>query len=201
MIRILTAYHKPHEKYLDGCIESVKKSFNGCAVHDVQYDWGRGKAWAMNTMFSRVKEDDIVGFLDADDFARPEMMWNLPEMILSDVVYGDVMNCDKNHSHEVFKSQEFDKDAFKERNFIPYSGTLVNGWLLKKVSYPDLYHGNDWNFWWSLTQYTDKFHYTGCTVAKRRTWTSYKRCNIPVYRKIKRLYYQWRVKQENKKYY
>ncbi len=197
MIRIITPYNEPHAKFLSVCHSSVDRSFgtSSIAVHEAQFDNWKGQAWAMRKLLERVKDDDIVGILDADDMATPQMANNVKLLGEYDLVYGDVMNLDEKGHGKLYEAQPMDLEVFKKRNIIPVSGVVAKGWLLKSEEYPDLFHGKDWLWWWRLLKYSEKFHYEPGVVAVRRTWTSYKRCDIPVYRKLRRLYYNEQVKR------
>jgi len=201
MIIIITPYNDAHSIYLTDCINSVRQNFNEDVVHDIQYDEGRGQAWAINKLLSRVNDKDIVGLLDADDMATPNMSLNVKFLDYYDVVYGDCMNMTSEDGGIIQRSQPMNFELFKKKNIIPASGTLIRGRIAKKGVYPDIFHGKDWHFWWSLTPYTKEFLYVEGITSQRRTWTSYKRCDIPVYRKLKRLYYDHQVKKLNRKYY
>ena len=202
MIRVITPYNKPHEKYLTSCEASViQASYKLDVFHDIQYDWGKGQAWAIRRLLSRVNDDDIVCILDADDMAKSKMFKNIELLKVYDLVYGDVINMDKNGNGNVYEAQPMDLEVFKKKNIIPVSGVVAKGWLLKSEEYPDLFHGKDWLFFHRLLKHSDKFHYEPGVVAIRRTWTSYKRCDIPVYRKFRRLYYNEQVKRLIRKEY
>ena len=78
MIRVITAYHKPHEKYLASCLASViQASYKLDVFHDIQFDEGLGQAWAIRKLLSRVNDNDIVCILDADDMAKRQMFRNI----------------------------------------------------------------------------------------------------------------------------
>jgi hypothetical protein len=189
-MKVITAYNKQHEQYLESCQRSVR------CKHDIQFDWGHGKAWAMNRLLERVDVNGTIVVLDADD----TLNWNIIERNIAlldkyDVVYGDVVNFSMD-GKEIYHSMPFCPKTFKKKNFIPFSGTVINGWLAKFEPYPDIFHGNDWLWWHLLLQHSSRFHYEPGIVANRRTWTSYKRCNLPVLRKIKRKYYDFKVRQK-----
>ena len=202
MIRVITPYNKPHEKYFTSCEASViQTSYKLDVFHDIQFDWGKGQAWAIRKLLSRVNDNDIVCILDADDMAKSKMFKNIELLKDYDLVYGDVINMDKNGNGNVYEAQPMDLEVFKKKNIIPVSGVVAKGWLLKSEEYPDLFHGKDWLFFHRLLKHSDKFHYEPGVVAIRRTWTSYKRCDIPVYRKLRRLYYNEQVKRLIRKEY
>jgi len=201
MIKILTVYNDAHEKYLDTCISSVQNVFGTEAEHLIQYDWGKGQAWAVNQLLYGILDCDIIGFLDADDMACSAMKENVKHIGEYYVVYGDVRNYFNENSYSTYISQPMDFELFKKRNIIPVSGTLVFGEIAKLGVYANIFHGKDWHFWWSLVPHTKRFLYVPGVVAERRTWTSYKKCDIPVYRKLRRLYYNNKVKKLNSKYY
>ena len=195
MIKILTACGNYHKPYLKSCSDSLKNirfdHRHFVAVGDYP------KHVHMDELSKHVSDNDIVIVLDADDLIINDIDESLRAMNGNDLVYRDVINENEDGSRETYVSQPFDMEDFRRINFIPYSGTMIKGWLFKKEVYPDLFHGNDWNFWWKLLQHTDKFKYVSGAIVKRRAWTSYKRCDIPVYRKLRRLYYQYQVKKQN----
>lgn len=193
MIRVLTAYNDRHAKYIEGCRQSVKAVFDDC-VHHVQYDNNKGKAWAMNQMLTCVEDDDVVIVLDADDTLFGDVALAVASMREHDVIYGNVFE-QRGLMVSLRESREFDYSLFKKKNFIPYSGTLVSGWIARRVKYPDIYHGNDWLWWHRIYQISDRFKYSGLIHCTRSIGTSYKDCKIPVYRKLKRLYYERQVKK------
>lgn len=203
MIRVITAYNGPHEKFLDDCKNSVDwySVIRPDLVHEIQFDWGKGQAWAIRKLLSRVNDYDIVCIMDADDMATTKMFSNIQLLDKYDLVYGDVINVDQQGNRTYYKAQPLDLKIFKKNNIIPVSGVVAKGWLLKREEYPDLFHGKDHLFWWKLLKHSDKFHYEPGVVAIRRTWTSYKRCDIPVYRKLRRLYYEFKLHQLIKKEY
>lgn len=195
MLKILTACSAEHEQYLQSCKDSVA-SLKWQHEHLVSIG-DSPKHVHMNRLLKEVNNDDIVLMLDADDLIIGDINESLRAIKHSDLVYRDVLNENEDGSLETYHSQPFDMEVFRHINFIPYSGTMLKGWLAKKADYPDLFHGNDWNYWWALLQYSDKFYHLKGTFVKRRAWTSYKRCDIPVYRKLRRLYYQRQVKKQN----
>ena len=202
MIRVITPYNKPHQQFLDSCeVSVIQASYKLDVRHEIQFDWGKGQAWAIRRLLSRVNDDDIVCILDADDMAKSKMFKNIELLKDYDLVYGDVINMDKNGNGNVYEAQPMDLEVFKKKNIIPVSGVVAKGWLLKSEEYPDLFHGKDWLFFHRLLKHSDKFHYEPGVVAIRRTWTSYKRCDIPVYRKFRRLYYNEQVKRLIRKEY
>ena len=189
MIKILTACGIKHERYLESCINSVKDM--DCEhIYEVADDT---KAVIMNRLLKRVNNDDIVGVLDADDIAVYN--WLNVDFRNYDLVYGNVLNKNENGTMILREGGVFDKELFKTTNLIPYSGTLLKGWLAKSEPYPDIPHGNDWLWWHRLLKHSDKFLYVPRICAIRRTWTSHKRCDIPVYRKVRRLYREYKVKE------
>lgn len=199
MLRILTCCGIKHEKYLDSCKDSVKQ-----IPHPHEHLVATGdetKAVLMNRLLKQVNDDDIVIVLDADDVFIGNPSKSIRKLDTRDLVYRDVVNMDEDGSEVYVKSRPFDKELFKKKNFIPYSGVAMKGWLAKSEPYPDLVHGNDWNFWWSLRQHSTDWTYVQGTFVRRRTWTSHKRCDIPVYRKLRRLWREYLVKKENSKYY
>lgn len=193
MIKVLTACTEKHLPYLDECKQSVARS-RVAHTHIVSVG-NESKATHMNRMLKSVSNDDIVAVMDADDKARPDWLENASFLGGFDLVYGDVVN-NTHDSHETIFSMPFDKGVFKRKNFIPYSGVILKGWLAKSEPYPEIVHGNDWLWWWRLLQHSDRFLYVPQVFCIRKTWTSHKRCNIPVYRKIRRLYRDYKVKQK-----
>ena len=49
-MKVLTAYNKKHEQFLDDCSAGVPSGWE----HITQFDEGRGKAWAMNQMLQGI---------------------------------------------------------------------------------------------------------------------------------------------------
>jgi len=192
-VKILTACSIEHKKYLKSCLRSTH---NQNCIHYYEIDKRReGKGVLMNRLLESVNDNDIVGVLDADDMAAPNWIERIGLMKTFDLVYGDTMNIKANDDGQRYVSRDFDKELFRKINFIPYSGTLIKGWLAKSVEYPNLVHAADWLYWHRLLQHSDSFHYAPGIVSIRRTWTSHRKCNIPVYRKIRRLYRDYKVKQ------
>ena len=181
-MKVLTAFDHRHIKYLHTCINST-----GC-THLIRFDEGKGKAYAMNDLLKQVHDNDWVAVLDADDIALPAMF----DKTDADVIYGDYIELE---TGKKVISKPFDFDGFKEQNFIPYSGTLIRG-KFAKTQYPDIWHGNDWLWWWRMIHAGAKFEYLPGARSIRRIRTSYKRCRIPVYRKWKRLQNDKKVKKQ-----
>lgn len=191
MIKILTACGIKHIDYLKTCLRSTE-SMDCEHIYEVADE---SKAAIMNRLLKRVKDTDIVGVLDADDMAVRDWLNAANNLNKYDLIYGDVINNDKNGAVNRVNGKRFNAEQFKTVNLIPYSGVLLRGWLAKSEPYPDISHGNDWLWWHRLLKHSDKFIYVPRICAVRRTWTSHKRCDIPVYRKVKRLYLEHKVKQ------
>jgi glycosyltransferase involved in cell wall biosynthesis len=195
-MKVLTAYNKQHEQFLQDCSASIPTG----AEHLVQFDEGKGKAWAMNQLLKRVDDNDIVVFCDADDMLMP-LQESKFLLLRYDLVYGNAYEMDQLGNVTLRRSQPFDLELFKKQNFIPYSGVMTWGWLAKKVAYPDYFPVEDWIWWHQLYQHSGKFGYSGCVHSKRRVWTSNVARNVPVYSKITRLIRNYKAKQIIKSIY
>ena len=172
---VLTAYGDKHKDLLDRC----KKSLPDDVIHSTQFDWGNGKAWAMNNLIKNLNDDDIVFLIDADDMAYPEWFEADRLALLKDydLVYGDCLNAtaitDQDVFGKYFWSRPFWTELLKRENYIPYSTVIVKGWLLKKVGYDDTPHVGDWMTWHKMLQHTNKFVYYPGVCCIRDTSTSY----------------------------
>lgn len=196
-MKVLTAYNEQHEKFLWECTQSVPDGFE----HVIQYDEGRGKAWAMNQMLQGIADDDVIVVCDADDRLMPiieDLVWMLDR---HDLVYGDVYEEDESGNVKIYRSRSFDINVFKTQNFIPFSGVMMWGWFAKKVTYPDCFPVEDWIWWHRLYQHSQNFGYSNFVHATRRVWTSNVARNIPVYSKIRRLMRNYKAKQVIKSIY
>jgi len=190
MIKVLTACGNRHKEFIDSCLSSTN---NMDCVHILSIDeFDEGKGVVMNRMLSGVKDDDIVALLDADDTACEGWLDNVKYLKDYDLVYGNTLNYSPT-TRELYRSRDFDKELFLKYNFIPYSGVIMKGWLAKQAPYPNIVHGADYYWWHLLLQYSDKFKYVDKIFCTRRTHTSYRSCNIPVYRKLRRLYREYKL--------
>jgi len=192
-IKVLTACGLKHEKYLDSCKESVAAN---SVPHEHLVAIGDSmKGTMMNRLLKEVDDNDIVCLLDADDLADPNWLDNAKYLDHYDLIYGDTWNINKDGSGERYVSKEFNWEEFQHKNFIPYSGVMLVGWLAKEVPYPNLVHAADWYYWHQLLQHSVHFGYIDKVFTTRRMWTGYRRSNIPVYRKLRRLYREYKVKK------
>ena len=198
-IKILTACGLKHTEYLSECIQSTMNF----AEHLYEIDNKQeGKAAIMDRLLRKVGNYDIVGVLDADDIATPEMFSEHRLNLLNryDVVYGDIQNVDEQGNKSLHPGRPFDRSQLYRINIIPFSGVLINGWLAKLERYPIQKHVGDWLYWNALLKHSVKFRYEPGIVSIRKTWTSYYGgSKIPVYRKVKRLLRDHNARQIIKK--
>ena len=193
-IKILTAVGLKHTEFISDCV----KSTIDFAEHLYEIDHkGEGKAAIMDRLLRKVNKYDIVGMLDADDMATPEMFSQHRIDLLNryDVVYGDLHNVDENGTVTVYSGQPFNRRELYRQNIIPFSGVLMNGWLAKREKYPTQRHVGDWLYWNSLIKHSVKFRYEPGIVAQRRTYTSYYGGGVPGLRKVKRLLRDYKARQ------
>ena len=193
MLYIVTACALDHVKYLPDCNNSVMTLMK-MLPFDVDYtvkidEFGRGSAHIINEVISRVGNDDMFMILDADDFMLPNIV-NLFHYIEDyDVVYGDRISIGKKTVVE--RAPEFNRKLLRKQNIIPGGCTLMRGSVLRK--WPDIPHGQDWVFWRSINA---RFKHVPVMVWVRRSDTSTKASKIPVYRKLRRLYRNYKLRNE-----
>lgn len=195
MYKIITTYHPSHRPWLWW----ISNAING--------DW-RLKTWLVaesdkhygvvekNSLIQSCDDDDVIVFMDADDFPA----WDLFDVLdcyfsedNHDVVYGDCLFLTKSGSGFSATngiSRPFDVNDLIEKNFIFHSGTAVRGRIAKLGRWLSLPAGRDWVYWVQLARHTDKFYYTGQTHSYIRTYTStrnFRRWNVPGVRKLIRM--------------
>lgn len=187
---VLTACSNEHKPYLWQLRHMLKRMG---VEHRVYVDeQRRGKPYCMNMLLNDLHKGEVIGFMDADDM--PAEGWvTIEEKVRYEknkIYYGDWQAVE---NARYYRMQKWDWDSYKRSNYIPFSGVVMRSDNL--VEYPDIWHGNDWLFWWRLILNGHQPEYTGRLHAYRRTTTGYKRNNIPVYRKLKRLYYEKKIKK------
>ena len=194
-LKIITACCEDHKRFLPELSKKIKISCGNAGVdYDHLIDTGRGfPSEARNRLLEQVNDDDYVAFLDADDYP----LWNWAEMIcrhlkVFNVVYGDYII---KETKKIYYSQEFDYDEFLKNNFIPLSTVAMEGNIAKQVRFRPIYYGEDWVFLHEVYKVTQDFFYIPLACIVRRVDTSINKSNIPVYRKLRRLYRKYKVKQ------
>lgn len=193
---VVTAYGDKHRYLLDRCKASLPTGI----IHDTQFDWWNGKAWAMNKILHRLNDTDIVFMLDADDVASEDWFSQDRLRLLNefDLIYGDCYLTD-GFNKTMFKSRPFDVELLKCENYIPYSTVITKGWVLKKVGYDETEHVGDWLTWHKILQFTDKFVYCPGICCVRDVSTSYfdtgNKYSVWLKRKIRNYYAKRKIKE------
>lgn len=198
-IKVLTACGIKHEQYLDSCRDSVKMLGKG-VEHIVKFG-DSPKHVLMNQALKEVNDEDIVIFLDADDYLNWGVEDSVEALEKYDLVYRDVENRDQHGEIKTYVSQPFDYDTFKKKNFIPFSGVMAKGWLVTKEDYPDNFPTEDWTYWHKLYKHSQRFGYVEGAFVTRRTWTSHVLRGIPIYSKIRRILRNRKARKINSQYY
>lgn len=179
-LKALSVYGISHVDLVNRCDNSVPSNVQFIS----KFDYGKGKAHALNLLIADLNDDDICFLIDADDEATPLMFERTELMKDYEVVYGDSLNGDV-----VYKSKPFDIELLKKENYIPYSSVMIRGSVLKNNPYPtEVSYAADWLYWNRLAKNGYKFHYEPSVVVMRDVSSSMFLSKIPVYRKLKRLY-------------
>lgn len=196
MLKIITVSSPDHIKFIDSCKYKVKNAADYANIdyeHLIKIDYLKeGQSVFRNILLKQINDNDIICFMDADDYPSHFLFKNIKYLQTYDIIYGNYKFIE---SQEIIKSNIFNKELFLKKNFIPFSGSLVRGNVAKQAIFNNIKHGNDWHYWHQLVVKGFKFKYINEIFSHRRELTSYKRSNIPVYRKLRRLYRNYKVKQ------
>ena len=204
-IDVITICSPAHEKFLKQLVAQVQLC-SAMTAFDVSHKVLHDENWQGQSMFRNQliqnSNSDLIAFMDADDL--PETNWltkMVPEMFFHgyDVVYCDYRMEYKDGSKKNIYTQPFDEARFRKVNFIPFSGSIIRTKIAQQCEFPDQPHGNDWLFWWCVYKCTKRFGYVSGLYVTRREWSSYKRSNVPVYRKLRRLWRDWKVRNQIKR--
>lgn len=119
---------------------------------------------------------DWIAFHGADDYAMPwkilcfnDTKDNTDDF---DVLYTDAVQLNANNQRTYIKSQKFDIEALKQRNFIVASTVFVRTELAAEVLFDeDLRYGEDWLFYHKLHRAGARFRYVPVPTMYHRDYT------------------------------
>ena len=115
---------------------------------------------------------DWVAFHGADDYAMPWKISCFREAKNCDVLYTDAVQLNANNNRTYVKSQKFDIDVLKLRNFIVASTVFVRTKLAAEVLFDeDLHYGEDWLFYHRLHKAGARFKYVPIPTMYYRDYT------------------------------
>jgi len=141
----------------------------------------KGQAARFNKGIRFSSEDGLyfanwVAFHGADDYVMPWKFGIFENAINNygfDVLYTDAVQLDVNNNRTYIKSEEFDIDVFKMRNFIVASTVFVRANLAAEVLFDeDLHYGEDWLFYHKLYKAGARFKYIPIPTMYYRDYTS-----------------------------
>ncbi len=117
---------------------------------------------------------DWVAFHGADDMAMPWKFGAINQPFLDyDVLYTDAVQLNANNQRTYIKSQEFDIEVLKQKNFIVASTVFVRTELAAKILFDeDLRYGEDWVFYNRLAKAGARFKYIPIPTMYYRDYTS-----------------------------
>ena len=194
-LKIITACCEDHKRFLPELSKKIKISCDNAGVdYDHLIDTGGGPTYEKrNRLLEFIEDTDYVAFLDADDYP---LEWWAADICVKlrdhDVVYGDYII---KGAGRIYYSQKFDYDEFLKNNFIPLSTIAMRGSIAKQVRFMPIYYAEDWVFMHEVYKITQDFFYIPGANIVRRIDTSFNKSNIPGYRKLRRLYRKYKVKQ------
>ena len=152
-----------------------------------------GKCARLNAAIRKV-DTEWIAFNDADDMSTIERFDYLPLLAGIDLLYSDYLSLDKTGTTYI-KSRKFDRELLKRKNYIPFSTIIVRTEIARQCSFNIDVGGNgeDWLWINSVADITQRFTYIPfVTMIYRNHKPPYGR--IPVYRKIKRILWQNKVR-------
>lgn len=150
-------------------------------VHDYKYDW--------------------VAFCGADDMWmdwRMEIFNNLIKKDI-DIIYTDAIQLNGDGSRRYIKSNDFDYNLLKQKNFIVASTVFIRTEIAVQCLFDeDVRYGEDWLWYLKLAQITKRWQYVNLPTVYYRDYTStiVQKCDISQWminkqslqKKVKELY-------------
>jgi glycosyltransferase involved in cell wall biosynthesis len=116
---------------------------------------------------------DWVAFHGADDIAMPWKISCFSDDDDFDVLYTDAVQLNANNQRSYIKSEQFDIEELKRRNFIVASTVFVRTELAAEVLFDeDLRYGEDWLFYHKLYRGGARFRYIPIPTMYYRDYTS-----------------------------
>lgn len=201
MFKIITVYHPDHEKYLGHIGATLLGGYPEIVT------WLRARstdgygAAKKNEIIQSCDDDDILIFLDADDYLAGGALKHIDQCFRhfkADVVYGDCY-FDTGKRFLYGGSEKFRHTKLIQNNFIWHSGTAVRGSVAKQGKWLPIPWGRDWLYWISLIWATENWYYTERPLSVIRTYSStrtFKKWNIPIVRKLIRMRHERIARQE-----
>ena len=176
------------EQYLYDCVRRL-----GDNKYMILSDYpNMGKCARLNAAIRQVNTEWIA-FNDADDMSTLERFDYLPILAGTDLFYSDYLSLDKTGA-TYMKSRKFDRELLYRRNYIPFSTIIVRAAIARQFKFVSVDgNGEDWIWLNDIANITDKFTYIPfATMIYRNFKPPYG--NTPVYRKIKRILWQRKVR-------
>ena len=153
-----------------------------------------GKRARLNQAIKGV-DTEWIAFNDADDMSMPDRFNFQENESYFDLIYTNYFTLSKSGCVYTY-AKSFDRNLLKEENYIPFSTIIVKTEIAKQClfSYDVVGNGEDWIWLNDVANITNKFHYVPrVTMIYRSHKPPYGR--IPVYRKIKRILWQNKVRR------
>lgn len=201
MIKVITAYHPKHQKYLPGlrkslfCYNNTEFDFN-CSI-----SFEKNGIDVRNKGIKKASDDDILFFLDADDMPLPYCL-DFGEVIMKntgcDILYGNQFILQKNGVIRLSPKKDFHMDDQKKDGVIHGSGAFVRAHIAKQCYFPKASYGADWYFLTMCSMLTNKIIHSNDVFIIYREWTGrrlFRRINIPIVRKVIRKYCQKKMRR------
>lgn len=194
-LKIITPCYEKHIGFLYGLSDKIRES---CNVAGVYYDHliDTNKCYpglSRNKLLDWIKDEDYVAFMDSDDYPLKPWAKEIYSCLkYHDVVYGDYI---EHETGKIHKSRVFDYELFLKQDFIPFSTVAMRGYIANKIRFKPIQKAEDWVFLHETYKITKDFFYLAEPLVVRRTKTSINRSYIPIYRKLKRLYKDYKARQ------
>jgi len=152
-----------------------------------------GKRSRLNAAIRQV-DTEWIAFNDADDMSTIFRFDYLPHTAGVDLFYSDCLSLDKTGTKYI-KSRKFDRELLKKENYIPFSSIIVRTEIAKKCRFDADVDGNgeDWIWLNDVANITRQFAYIPFVTMVYRKSPEYGR--IPIYRKMKRILWQRKVRR------
>ncbi|HUV81527.1 MAG TPA: glycosyltransferase family A protein [archaeon] len=153
-----------------------------------------GKRARLNEAIRKV-DTEWIAFNDADDMSLPDR-FGMHEFWAKkyDLIYSDCYILSKT-GVTYTRSRKFDRELLKKKNYIPFSSIIVRTELARMQRFETDVEGNgeDWIWLNFIADRTTRFYYRNWpTMIYRDFKPPYGK--IPVYRKIKRILWQNKVR-------
>ena len=195
-ITVLIPHNQKHIKYITSAVNSVPDNVKVQVIYDAH---GEGKWKILNRVILNI-DSEWIALLDADDIYTINRFGLVEKyMVNSDLIYTDCIGKNKHGILNYCQSRNFNINEFKKVNFIPFSTVMVRTEIAKSIPFIDhlgvKFRALDYVWLYKVNKFYKRFTYVPGATVIRRTDTSNFQSNIPIWRKLHRLYYKYKTRK------